>query len=166
MKAKILMLNVLTMLTFNSFSQTTTTVMAAAGATGSAEGVTLDWILGETVAGAVETGSIMLTQGFEQPSIVSTRIPTFLKSVKVPAQTSVFPNPVNALLNVRVQSQEERVVLSLFDLQGNLIMTRQANAKNDLQQIDMSKLAASVYILRITNMNGLLIDNFRIAKLK
>jgi hypothetical protein len=75
------------------------------------------------------------------------------------AQTSVYPNPVQGLLNVRFtdDSTSGPVLMQIYDLKGNLVRTKQVTLSQGYLEttFDMTGLAAGVYALRISVGNAL-----------
>lgn len=61
----------------------------------------------------------------------------------------IFPNPVNNILNINLTGYTGKSDLSLFDVNGRIVLNRQVSATNT--PLDISKLPAGVYMLRIKN---------------
>ncbi len=68
---------------------------------------------------------------------------------------SVFPNPVNSMLNVRwVNSSNETTILRLTDLNGICVYTQNISENGLMdKQIDLRKLAKGIYVLQIISGN-------------
>lgn len=63
---------------------------------------------------------------------------------------ALYPNPVKDQLNLSFANDMEPESIDLYDLQGRLLVTK----RNDLESVDMSTLAAGVYMLHITMKDG------------
>lgn len=63
---------------------------------------------------------------------------------------TLFPNPVNDVLNISYSDEMEPKSISLFDLQGQLIGSQSSSCN----QVDMSRLPAGTYLLSITFRDG------------
>ena len=63
---------------------------------------------------------------------------------------ALYPNPVKDQLNLSFANDMEPESIDLYDLQGRLLVTK----RNDLESVDMSALAAGVYMLHITMKDG------------
>lgn len=63
---------------------------------------------------------------------------------------ALYPNPVKDQLNLSFANDMEPESIDLYDLQGRLLVTK----RNDLESVDMSALAAGVYMLHITLKDG------------
>ncbi len=149
------------------YSQSGPTVISAAGGSGTTENVAIEWTIGEPISGSGSGTSMLLTQGFEQPVLLVVEPTVPVIAPVASTKFSVFPNPANAVLNVRpLSTLNGRVVISLVDLNGNVLISKQANSANELQQIDISRLAPATYLLRITNIYGAVISASRIVKVK
>lgn len=61
----------------------------------------------------------------------------------------VFPNPVNNVVNINLAAFKGKSEVSLFDVNGRVVLRREASAVNT--QLDISALPAGVYIIRIKN---------------
>ncbi|MBM3440817.1 MAG: T9SS type A sorting domain-containing protein [Bacteroidetes bacterium] len=69
-------------------------------------------------------------------------------------QVRVFPNPTSTVLNVRFQlPKEDQVSISLSDLQGKLLLTKNIGTKiagEYLETLDLSGLPQGNYLCRIS----------------
>lgn len=69
-------------------------------------------------------------------------------------QVRLFPNPTSTVLNVRFQlPKEDQVSISLSDLQGKLLMTKNIGTKTageHLETLDLSGLPQGNYLCRIS----------------
>jgi hypothetical protein len=64
---------------------------------------------------------------------------------------SVFPNPVRDLVNVRLTGAEGMDEIKLFNTNGTCVLTQKLNSDN--LQMDLSKLSAGVYMIRVSRNN-------------
>ena len=76
---------------------------------------------------------------------------TYSKTITVDFITSsilqVFPNPAHTIITVHLPLVQTVSLLSLYDAQSKLILRRQADNSSQIQQLDVSGLAAGVYNL-------------------
>src|SRR5690606_19832917 len=63
----------------------------------------------------------------------------------------IYPNPANSMVNIL--SGETIAVLQIFDLTGKTIYTNQ-NVNAELAHVDVSTFSPGIYILKISNKNG------------
>jgi hypothetical protein len=75
---------------------------------------------------------------------MSTNLSVGLSDVNVPNGFSVSPNPVHSLLNITGLAVNSS--LTVYDLQGRLVLSRNAVAENKIQ-LDVSGLASGMYII-------------------
>lgn len=61
----------------------------------------------------------------------------------------VFPNPVNDIVNIKLPGLKGKSDVSMFDVNGRLVLRREVNEVN--MQLDISSLPAGVYMMRIKN---------------
>ncbi len=75
-------------------------------------------------------------------------------------KVSVFPNPVNDRVTIRIDDIQGSATIRVFDMFGRQVM--QQNSGQSVTQLDVSKLTSGMYIIKVTN-NGK--DNvFKIVK--
>ena len=70
------------------------------------------------------------------------------------AEVSVYPNPVKDVLNISV-NQTEKAVVTIYNLQGKVVLTTPLN--NGTNQLQIDELNAGVYFYSVRD-NGDLID--------
>jgi hypothetical protein len=120
----------------------------------------INWTLGETVSETMSDGSLMLTHGFQQGSLVITRIDdpdmNFLSGV------DVFPNPVTDYVNVKFSDISYQAEILLYDLNGKLLKREIASEK--IHSISFEDYSSGTYILRINSVNQKHSANFKIIK--
>jgi uncharacterized delta-60 repeat protein len=59
----------------------------------------------------------------------------------------LYPNPVKDILRIQGLNMEEKSTLSIFDLQGHLVL--QASVSNGTSSINVSRIASGIYLLKI-----------------
>ena len=78
-------------------------------------------------------------------------------------QVSVFPNPANNVLNVRYNlPTEDKMLISVFDLQGKLLIETNVGERTigeHEETLDLSKLPAGQYICRISGQTNTISKN-------
>ena len=72
--------------------------------------------------------------------------------------TELYPNPARNSINLNVADQRVIYEISLFDITGKLLWIMHYNVGNQL--LDISNLAAGVYLLRITHGNATIMQKF------
>ncbi len=75
-------------------------------------------------------------------------------------QLSVFPNPANDRLNLVSDRFDTEGVVEIYDLSGRLVQS----VKNTNIQLDISRLNAGVYQLRLLDKTGAVMSQTRFAK--
>ncbi|WP_055435996.1 T9SS-dependent M36 family metallopeptidase [Lacinutrix algicola] len=61
---------------------------------------------------------------------------------------SIFPNPTNNVLNIKVKKNFGDVTMSLTDINGRIVLTKKANLSSETQ-LNISALQSGMYILTI-----------------
>lgn len=126
-------------------------VIGSAGGFSSSGNVQISWTAGETVVNTASAGSVILTQGFQQPEQKSNHV----VSVDLNQVIAVYPNPSNGIFNVAFNTEmpgNSSFTTELFDGAGKLALRYE---KIDLNagpaRIDISSLPAGLYTLRLIN---------------
>jgi hypothetical protein len=138
-------------------------VIASAGTSYQVENFQLDWTLGEPVILTLENPTVILTQGFHQPTY------ELISAVDFPEWTGriyVFPNPVSTELNIRIEFQEsEEGVLELIDMAGQCVWKDSFSGKLIDKNFQVSGLTAGQYHLNATIPLKHAHQNFSIIKI-
>lgn len=141
-------------------------VIASAGGFSTANGVSLSYTVGEPVIETAVSGSVILTQGFQQPDDITTSI----KHVSnVSLNYTVFPNPTDDMIFIELQSDiPVEVELSLYDITGRRIIELDNKAMVNGQvreQMDLTQLAPANYILTMSEVGGKVLKTFKVQKI-
>jgi len=64
-------------------------------------------------------------------------------------KVTVFPNPVSDKVNIRIEDLQGLAEIRVFDMYGKL--QQQQRSANMLTQLDISKLASGMYIIKVMN---------------
>jgi hypothetical protein len=108
----------------------------------------------------LRSGSLILTQGFHQTRLSLTAI----EEIPVPGlKLSVFPNPTAEFINLKIEEGDFALFqYTLLDINGKSLKTNKL--KEASTRVDMGKLAAGIYLLRISRKNGETIKTCRVVK--
>ena len=78
-------------------------------------------------------------------------------------QVNVFPNPANNLLNIRYNlPAEDKITITIFDLQGKLLLETNAGARvkgEHQESLDISSLSAGQYVCRLSGQKNTISKN-------
>ena len=80
--------------------------------------------------------------------------PKYKQVKKAQGEVSVFPNPATDRIYV---TNARNSLLKIYDLSGRMI--RQLNISSDYQYIDISGLAAGIYLVKVQLLNGQQVDS-------
>ena len=124
-------------------------VVTTAGNYGETTSGSLSWTVGEPVIETITDLTNTLTQGFQQSKLAVTAI----NDLKVSGiELSVYPNPTNSFLSIEVKTDKQRdLLLSLFNLNGKLILQKKMTGNK--QTIQMQNYKPATYILIVTEAN-------------
>lgn len=144
----------------------------ATGGSGIIGGNVYDYSIGEiALVNTFTTASIIVTQGLLQTDLHDGTNAVAATS-KVVSQLQVFPNPSKALVNVQFNAAcSGKMNLALRDITGRLILQQKVDVLpgSNLQQVDISSLAAAIYMLEvaITPAEGIAeTSSYKIQKLQ
>ena len=146
-------------------SQTLTpVVVTTVGESFSNSSATLNWTLGEIITSSFSGQNQHLTQGFQQPEYA---IYAFDGPLKENYSIKLFPNPARDYINIEITSYEKPKFLNikLFDLMGNSLFETKMTNFSDPFIININKFSTSIILLRITDMEGKNIIEYKILKL-
>lgn len=92
----------------------------------------------------------------ENPSIIITQQPNYLTKTNDSEyqRVSIYPNPVKTSINIKGDLQNTKIIIN--DISGKQVLKQTITD----QQIDLSKLSKGIYILQITNNNGIYVFKF------
>lgn len=131
-------------------------VLTTAGETFTGTNVSLDWTLGEIMTETF-SGTIVLTQGFQQSSLKVTSIEKASTSF---GNIKVYPNPTVGSIYVE-REKGQQLEVRLMDMKGSLVMKKNIQAL--IGELDLSHIANGVYLLRMSDGKKL-IQTIRIEK--
>ena len=142
----------------------TPTVIASAGGSDKSQNIQLDWTVGELATKTLTTQQNIYTQGFHQPVLQVLNIPLQIDSA-IGYEVSVYPNPVTNMLHVYLHGlADNKVYLRLTDINGRTVYLNSVYSGGSSTDIDMTKLAADVYLLFINTPLGQPIKAYKIVK--
>lgn len=141
-------------------------VVASGGATASAPGLTISFTIGEPVTTTLSGGTSWLTQGFQQPDLISVglwELPSSNVSI------SLYPNPFQNQLNFSVSGANTgRLYVEIFDIAGKTVLGREWYATDGIMtedlKIDVGFLAPASYLVRVSNHEQTVSKVFNVIK--
>ena len=113
----LLSLMLLGSLTLESQTISSSVISIAGGYEKTPSGMSLSWTLGEPIVDPLRSGSIQLTQGFQQPDL---KLSTAYEDPGFDASLSVYPNPTMDYLQMETDFQQQ-IRYRLVDITGKLI---------------------------------------------
>lgn len=140
-------------------------VIGSAGDYSTATGISLSFTVGEAVIETTTSGSIILTQGFQQPDAE----PVGIEIPEVGLSINAFPNPTGNMVVIEMESTENlKVLVQLLDVVGQQLMNpinhTAADGKTFLE-IDLSRFAAGNYFLKLSGENNTWIKTIQVQKI-
>lgn len=127
-----------------------------------ATNATLSNTVGEVVIETVSSTNSIITQGFQQPESSGVGI------VEMPGkiQMNVYPNPTFDQITIALKLHDQDFRVSLFDSQGKLVIQDRILRNTNNQTMDVSRLAAGTYVLRVTSQDQKHAATMNIQKMK
>ncbi len=117
--------------------------------------IDMNFSVGETVVTTETSGSIILTQGFQQADNNSVGLDEVSKEIGI----NVFPNPFSSTVTVEFTDEDSKngkISFSVFDNQGKVVYQQDEHLSNgygNKVQLDLSHLIPGHYIIFITDAN-------------
>lgn len=121
--------------------------------------MSISWTLGEFFTETVIQGNKALTQGFQQPNIEITRLPSPDDKA---IEASLFPNPTHGWLKIRMAEVTGRYRVEVIDLTGRVLSG--SWHKNTEVILDVSEFPAGQYFIYIANQADEKSSTFSIVK--
>lgn len=114
--------------------------------------VSMSWSLGELETETFSTSTIILTQGFQQPTFNITSVKS--NSLHTNLNIEVYPNPVSNYLTIKNNDASVNLTFQLYDMFGKLIKTKESEINDGIYtQIDISDLAKGNYLIQIFSID-------------
>jgi hypothetical protein len=137
-------------------------VLSAAGTDSYSKSMSLEWTLGELAVRKVSSENFMLTEGYHQP--VSMR----LNNGGTNAQSSmtVWPNPSEDRVSVKVNTISEDYLLTVTDLNGKIVRLKAVSKNENPALLDLTDLKAGIYFVSAQISSGNIIQRTKICKIK
>lgn len=137
-------------LLFTGFMAGGQEVITSAGDFHSTGSHSLSWTIGEPVIETFSAGSSVLTQGFQQPILISVSI---YENPELNFDISAFPNPTSDYLNVVISGGNyDDMIYSLFDVTGKLLDSKEIVSEQT--EIIFSHLPLAIYYVKIIQHNA------------
>lgn len=127
-------------------------VIASAGGSGTANGVTVMWTLGEVAVITLEGAEGYLTQGFHQPPEGTTGAPY---EAEPTVSVDVWPNPAAGSLLVSM-AEEGRGIESveLLDMVGRPVLVKNGEPGVSQLRLDVTAVPSGTYMVRLKTATG------------
>jgi len=133
----------------------------AAGGNAAGSGGTVSYTIGQIAYTRISGTNGKLNQGIQMPYEISI-ITTITKTSGNSPTLSVFPNPSNSFMILKVESNySDNLTYHLYDMSGKLI--QKDKVEGNETQINISAFRTGAYLLKIVNRNKE-IKTFRIIK--
>ncbi len=84
--------------------------------------------------------------------IYSASDPTLIENISL--QASIFPNPTQDNITIKLGQTGQNVNVDIFDLQGRVIQKEVINKSQDQIQLSLSSLQSGIYFVRLVSKNG------------
>jgi hypothetical protein len=151
--------SIMMLILFASSSLSAQEVITSAGDFHQNSNFSVSWTIGEPVIDTWSASGTVLTQGFQQPILVSVSI---YENPDLNYTINAFPNPTSDFLNVVISNGTyDKMQYLLFDVTGKLIDSRQIVSEQT--EILFSHLPVATYYVKIIENNKEL-KTFKIIK--
>lgn len=147
----------------SSFGQSISSyVVASAGESVEADGVSISWTLGDIAIETFATSDIILTQGFQQGYFEVTSVGEPLSDN---FELKIFPNPATEYVMVELQSDEiKNALIQIYDMNGRLVYNEKITVLEGSSKIELTNLNSSQYILKLSAVTGEVLQTFKLIK--
>ena len=123
-------------------------VISSTGMISSNDGVSISSTVGEVSVETVIEGTVILTQGFQQPEDGGGST-TAIQDYELKVDYKVFPNPTSDVLNIQLDAPEQmEIFIELASVNGTTVERRIVNGSGILQsQMQVDQLPSGTYLL-------------------
>jgi len=129
----------------------------------------INYTIGELFVFSVSNTGVTLESG-SQSSIINTggihNVATTIKPIYSDDKIVTYPNPVTTSLNIQISENKDNLNIEIFDLSGKLIKTERKFKTTDKFDIDVTDLASSNYLLKISSISGKIYPAINFIKIK
>ena len=128
-------------------------VIGSSGGYSSQTNVSASYTVGEAVVQTATAGTIVLTQGFQQPDNQSVGIVDVANNIKI----SAYPNPTTDKVIVEINAEaESQFSFQVYNALGQLVLLPASLQQTDsvtVHQFDFSLLSPANYFIAINSNN-------------
>ena len=132
-------------------------VVSTAGEVFSVSGSSISYTLGELVINTENSGTLEITQGFQQSNWIYLGVENYAPDFQV----TIFPNPISNELNIRV-ADFENVSYQMFDATGKLV--KQNILTGEITVVDVQQFATGMYTITLLNGNQDFLKTIKLIK--
>lgn len=122
--------------------------------------VQMSWTLGELSVETIESGSVILTQGFHQSNLMITAWEDLAKDISV----DIYPNPTSDWINIELQASSD-IQVKLLDAMGRSVVSKLALVEG-ANQLNLSGATPGLYFLQLIDQDQQTLKTFKIVKTK
>lgn len=113
-------------------------------------GLKVTQTIGQQSATGNSKGDVIVQQGFQQ-SFWRTHLAS---STNSNINVKTYPNPVTDFLNFEfLDFYNQKLTIAIFDINGRLVYNRNLKVEDSLFTLNLSKLEAGKYLIRLTGLN-------------
>jgi Secretion system C-terminal sorting domain len=141
-------------------------VIGSAGGENSAGNLSVSYTVGEAMIETIASGTLILTQGFQQPTdeAVGISIPEF------EVEISAYPNPTGDVVILEIQTVEDiDLMLEIRDILGRKVLV---DGKKLIisgllrEEIDFSPLPSGNYFIVLRTLDNSIVKSIKIQKVQ
>ncbi|NTV84759.1 MAG: T9SS type A sorting domain-containing protein [Bacteroidales bacterium] len=122
----------------------------------------ISWTLGESIIESFQTGNILISQGFHQPSFLFSEIP---EQENPGFSANIFPNPAVRYITVNIPAPDDKALfrLTICDVTGKLLLN-QAIVSDQENKIDLGQFSEGILFLTIIRIKDGNSQSFKIIR--
>jgi hypothetical protein len=144
------------LLILNNLNTQAQRVISNAGGDFTSNNFTLSWTLGEAVTQTLTSTNFILTQGVQQPTIIT--VGTYIPQIDN-YTLNVYPNPTSDYVYIKT-TDYSNLNYKVYDLNGRLLA---ADVLNENTRVEFKNYPTAIYFVNIHNNNSV-VKTFKIVK--
>lgn len=114
-------------------------------------GLKVTQTIGQQSATGNSKVDVIVQQGFQQSFWKAHLASSTNSNINV----KTYPNPVTDFLNFEfLDFYNQKLTIAIFDINGRLVYNRNLKVEDSLFTLNLSKLEAGIYLIRLTGLNS------------
>ncbi len=118
-------------------------IIGAAGDSYQGASMQIDWTIGEPLITSFENETILLSQGFHQPTVILTNTSELPVNINF---VNIYPNPAIDNINVTIDFAQDQVIeLIIYNIKGQKLSLKKCAGSSIAETLNLSNYSPGFY---------------------